>query len=131
MTKTLSQIKADVKEYGEDYNELVATYSYFAVKAKWEARVEAVKSVETWSTKTYQNADFQLIASAEQNAADSADSQFQLFIDGEDSGIVQSPDASELNTAYYQMCIGSLDSEIEEMAGEDYEFYEVIRAIIK
>tara|TARA_R110000787_G_C13041748_1_gene405485 strand:+ start:65 stop:460 length:396 start_codon:yes stop_codon:yes gene_type:complete len=131
MTKTLNQIKADVKEFGEDYNELVAAYSYYPVKAKWDAMVDAVETVETWSTKTYHNAAFQLIMGAEQNASDSADSQIRLFVNGEDSGIVQSPDASELNTAYYQMCIGSLDSEIEEMASEDYEFYEVISAIIK
>lgn len=126
MTKTLTQIKEDVAEYGDNLVEEVAAFSYFPVKAKWDAMVAAVNSIEKWSDKVTLYADYQLICSAEENAADSTDSQIELFVEGEATGIIQHPDANEKNTAYYQMCIGSLKSMIEDMASEDYEFYETL-----
>tara|TARA_R110000850_G_scaffold65570_1_gene146556 strand:+ start:161 stop:556 length:396 start_codon:yes stop_codon:yes gene_type:complete len=130
MTKTLTQIKEDVAEYGDNFVEEVAAFSYFPVKAKWDAMVAAVRSIETWSDKVTLDADFQLICSAEENAADSTDSQIELFVEGEATGIIQHPDHNEENTAYYQMCILSMNGLIEDIASEDYDFYETLRAAI-
>ena len=134
MTKTLAQIKADVKEYGDDLIEEVGVWSWFPVKAEWDAKVEAIKSIEKWSDKVYYNTDFQLICAARDNAFDSADVEIELFVNGEATGVTQFPAVNEYhegNTAHYEMCIRTLRSIIDDIASEDYDFYKTLCAAIK
>jgi hypothetical protein len=133
MTKTLAEIKADVKEYGDNFAEEVGVWSWFPVKAEWDAKVEAIKSIEKWSDKIYHNTASYLICAAENNAYDSADVEIELFVNGEATGVTQSPAVNEYhegNTAHYTMCIMTLRSMIDDIASEDYDFYKTLCAAI-
>ena len=128
MTKTFTQIKAEAAEYGEDVAEGVETYAYFSAKADWDTATAALNAIDKWSDKTYHDAAFQLIASAKDNALSGDYEPIELSIQGERTGVAIEP--KEGNAAFYLAAFGTLKSMIEDMASEDYKFYEVIHAAV-
>jgi|TARA_R110000803_G_C11911633_1_gene313330 hypothetical protein len=134
MAKTISELKAANKEYNESPAQLVQDikdHACWEIQDKYDAACEAVRAIKTWSTKTYHDADFQLISAAEDNAASGDYDEKELELGGEQTGIFQAPEfKTNRNAAFYLAAYGTLHYLVEEMAEEDLEFYKVIYAAI-
>tara|TARA_R100001594_G_C4027789_1_gene260631 strand:- start:754 stop:1170 length:417 start_codon:yes stop_codon:yes gene_type:complete len=118
MTKTLAQIKADVKEYGDDFATEVAEWAGLEANLEWDKAKKIVTNIDEQG--------FQLICHAQQNAWDSVEVgewEFSLTLNGEDTGVTQLPSVDKFNNgnaAYYMACIATLRTIIEDMHSDNY-----------
>ena len=113
MTKTLAQIKADVKEFGDDFDTEVAQWAAYEAKLQWDKAKKIVNEIDEQG--------FHLICGAEQNAWEAVELrewEFSIDLAGENTGVVQVPEVDKFdngNAAYYMACTATLHTLIEDM----------------